>query len=195
LVTNTKRGYCSTHNTQWNKFGAVRPVKFSRPAPGGKCEICNVQIPEGRRRKVCSKACAQRKSRHRGERPKVTDCLGCGVEISLIVRRQDGRLRRSDKKWCNDCADGKVRRRVYKYDILPEQYAAANARGCEICRRTDVNVHVDHDHDCCPGDYTCGKCIRGFLCGSCNRAVGLFNDNIEIILAAATYMQRSQNLE
>ncbi len=36
---------------------------------------------------------------------------------------------------------------------------------CFICQRPgDWNLNVDHDHDCCLGSDTCGKCIRGLLC-------------------------------
>jgi hypothetical protein len=27
---------------------------------------------------------------------------------------------------------------------------------------------VDHDHTCCPKRFSCGKCIRGLVCRSCN---------------------------
>jgi hypothetical protein len=34
------------------------------------------------------------------------------------------------------------------------------------------NVHVDHDHRCCPGDYSCGRCVRGLTHEACNRRLG-----------------------
>jgi hypothetical protein len=41
-----------------------------------------------------------------------------------------------------------------------------------------IRLHVDHDHSCCSGNKSCGKCIRGLLCGGCNALVGM----LEIIL-------------
>jgi len=35
-----------------------------------------------------------------------------------------------------------------------------------------VSYHIDHYHGCCPGRYSCGKCIRGLLCGPCNVGLG-----------------------
>lgn len=34
--------------------------------------------------------------------------------------------------------------------------------------------HIDHDHACCAGPMSCGACIRGVLCGSCNMAFGQY---------------------
>ena len=43
-------------------------------------------------------------------------------------------------------------------------------RACAGCRtpRADVDLEVDHDHQCCPGTRSCGRCVRGLLCRSCN---------------------------
>src|SRR4051812_22405359 len=42
---------------------------------------------------------------------------------------------------------------------------------CWCCNRK-VAFQIDHDHECCPGPYSCGKCVRGILCMSCNTAIG-----------------------
>lgn len=51
---------------------------------------------------------------------------------------------------------------------------------CDLCQRalpigkhmTPV-AHVDHDHACCPGTRSCGLCVRGILCPTCNTRSGV----------------------
>ena len=65
---------------------------------------------------------------------------------------------------------------------------------CETCLApfaAPKDAHVDHDHDCCPGgNNSCGKCIRGFLCGSCNRALGMVGDDRHVLHALILYLDR-----
>lgn len=84
------------------------------------------------------------------------------------------------------------------YNLTPEQYAElfdAQGRCCAICKvdepggkhknspnRSDWNWAVDHDHET--------GVIRGILCERCNRALGMFGDDIEIIVSAARYLAR-----
>jgi hypothetical protein len=48
---------------------------------------------------------------------------------------------------------------------------------------------VDHQHSCCPGkSNSCGRCVRGLLCISCNSAIGMFDENVEVLRRAAAYV-------
>jgi len=73
-----------------------------------------------------------------------------------------------------------------RYGITSEQFdtmLSAQNGTCATCdtlaSETTKSFHVDHDHSCCPGEFTCGKCVRGLLCFSCNMALGYAQDNIE----------------
>lgn len=57
---------------------------------------------------------------------------------------------------------------------------AADARGGPL--------HVDHAHACCPGEASCGRCVRGLLCTACNNGLGLFRDDLLLLERAAAYL-------
>ena len=62
---------------------------------------------------------------------------------------------------------------------------------CAICGGLGVNKNyltVDHDHQCCDSDKSCGKCLRGLLCNLCNVGLGAFKDNLELLKKAIVYL-------
>jgi hypothetical protein len=66
---------------------------------------------------------------------------------------------------------------VKDYDAMYEKQEGK----CAICGiKRDKNLDVDHCHDT-------GK-IRGLLCNCCNQALGLLNDDENIIKKAAEYV-------
>jgi hypothetical protein len=50
---------------------------------------------------------------------------------------------------------------------------------------------VDHDHNCCAGEKSCGQCVRGLICSTCNTAAGLMRDDPRLARSLADYMERA----
>lgn len=96
--------------------------------------------------------------------------------------------------WCSGCATDYMLRR--RYGITRRQVDAllAEQGGCGICGVVEVGDgyrngwHVDHDHACCPGDVSCGRCVRGILCARCNKMIGHAEDRTDLLRAAIDYL-------
>lgn len=78
------------------------------------------------------------------------------------------------------------------YGITMEEFdaiLASQGGGCAICgvasERNGKRLAVDHDHSCCPGKKSCGKCVRAILCSPCNIGLGLFKEDAELLVKAA----------
>jgi hypothetical protein len=87
------------------------------------------------------------------------------------------------------------------YRITPDDFAAMlEAQGgvCACCGKPPAeseNLHVDHDHNCCPTkSKSCGKCIRGLVHNSCNRGIGLLGDDAESLLGSAQHVLSNRDL-
>lgn len=58
---------------------------------------------------------------------------------------------------------------------------------CAICKKNNLSgmrLAVDHDHKT--------GTIRGLLCLKCNRGLGCFEDQDELLVAAAKYLEKSR---
>lgn len=118
-------------------------------------------------------------------RSKKKTCLKCkeeklGTEFSRARSRSDGL-----QVYCTTCRLQMDRER--KYGCTSETYEEFLERQdslCAICgKKPDKEFHVDHDHKT-------GK-IRGLLCDTCNRGIGYFKDDSNILRAAARYLDGS----
>lgn len=88
-------------------------------------------------------------------------------------------------------------RLMYKFGITLDEYNAISASQggvCAICKMPEGifdkkanrfrSLAVDHDHGT--------GAVRGLLCGACNKALGLFRDNVEIINKACEYLKKER---
>jgi hypothetical protein len=57
---------------------------------------------------------------------------------------------------------------------------------CMICSKTQ-DLCIDHDHK--TGE------VRGILCGKCNRAIGLFSDESNLLVKAIEYLKDGPHFE
>lgn len=80
------------------------------------------------------------------------------------------------------------------YRLTYADYAdmLANQDGkCAGCS-TVTTLYVDHDHACCPTERTCGRCVRGLLCVSCNTGLGKLKDSIKVLSSLIDYLETHQ---
>jgi hypothetical protein len=97
------------------------------------------------------------------------------------------------KRSCRTCARANSRvQSIKKHGLTVEAYdemMAAREGVCDICgERDEIRLALDHDHNCCPGRVSCGKCLRGLLCRSCNKGLGHFGDDPARLEAALRYL-------
>ncbi len=99
--------------------------------------------------------------------PRPWSATGCKTEITRIASHRSP-ARKSSRKY-----------RIASYGLTQEQFdrlLAAQQHACGTCDEPFEEgqlIHVDHGHACCRGkNRSCGECIRGLLCHTCNIALG-----------------------
>jgi hypothetical protein len=149
-------------------------------------------------------------------------CTYCKVEQDVSLFSFDKQKRNGLTSWCRTCRlEGSRRwkaanpdvvrnsRLKHKFGITLDRYTEIfNAQGgvCAICRQVEKVVvrsdgyirrelAVDHDRSCCPTDRSCGECVRGLLCQSCNTGIGKLGDSVERLEAAIGYINKSNILK
>jgi len=136
-------------------------------------------------------------------------CKICGLEKPIDQFTKQGQYYRHRCKLCNTrrvqayyethpdryakWAESQSQTRYRKHGLTKTQFSdMVNTNGamCAICGERPW-TDIDHDHRCCPGSYSCGKCVRGLLCNQCNVAAGLLRDNPGTIRSMLRYIEKS----
>lgn len=183
---NRARGLCATH---WNyeQYGSCSNGCVT-PASGtsGWCPNCKKRGGSPTRRNKGSIVNSDIEK----------NCSGCDTIFPIEEFFASHHAYR-----CRDCQNKQKRKDYLKrtYGIEESTYIKmlnSSGGGCFICGKTKENnggryLSVDHDHSCCNGPRSCGKCVRGILCDTCNRAVGLLQDNPENAMAVAVYIKNN----
>lgn len=112
---------------------------------------------------------------------------------------------------CRSCVNARTKEyrdknpyhtRNKRYNIDFEDLLESQGGRCLVCKTSDPSGvagkgrdgwAVDHDHDCCPGKGSCGRCVRGILCHPCNVGLGFLNDSRERVQALLDYLASSTN--
>jgi len=89
-----------------------------------------------------------------------------------------------------------LKRNAMRHGITQEEFLSlrdSQDNLCAICK-ISIPTSIDHNHNCCNGTYSCGSCIRGLLCGKCNRGIGHFNDDIALLSNAIDYLNKFKSI-
>lgn len=115
-------------------------------------------------------------------------CTKCETEQPL----ESFYFSKSGKKnstWCKLCHKFSQIRNLYGLDRAT--YEAMAEQGCGICGSKSF-LQVDHDHACCSGRKSCGRCVRALLCKRHNVLLGFLRDDPNEIYLVSEYLEKSR---
>lgn len=141
------------------------------------------------------------------EQLKIKLCSKCKTEKFITEFTLDKKYKDGYYCWCKDCSynyrlswahKNKEKVRLIKtlslhrkLNISKDQYLELielQNNSCKICKKTasdqGKNLAIDHCHKT--------NKVRGLLCDKCNRGLGYFNDNLDSLQNAISYLKENK---
>lgn len=124
-------------------------------------------------------------------------CQTCGVNKPESEFRRNWRRSSCLDFNCHECVSHI--NRLSRFGLTPDQYISMlDAQGgvCAICEKPErsakkggriKDLAVDHDHET--------GAVRGLLCANCNKGIGNLGDSVDILIAAAAYLEAARGGE
>jgi hypothetical protein len=184
-----KRGMCSKHYQAWWK---QNKYKSRLTATGKVCNGCKQDKP-------LAEFYFERRSKH-GYHAR---CKECVASYSRAWRARNAAndpdyerqawYRSAEYRRQTHLATGWTHFLMKQYKLSADDFRSkldAQGGGCAICGRRDSGedgrqMHVDHCHKT--------GVVRGILCAPCNKGLGMFADDPDRLVAAATYLLQYMN--
>lgn len=109
-------------------------------------------------------------------------CRSCKVNKDIEDFPHFSTSEAGRKNTCKECSKklSKLRSKLKSENPPPE------AGPCPICENHTQFWILDHCH------FT--NCFRGYICNSCNLGIGRFNDDVEMLEKAISYLKKIQGL-
>jgi hypothetical protein len=166
--------YCSNHQRKCTYCGRT----YDRADPDGGTKYCSHE---------CKTAGYQSADNSNRRRQEPVPCANCQHPITGAKPNADV---------CRNCR-GRYSSQIASHHLDTDwALRLINATHCDCCGEKLTRNHdrhkgiVDHDHGCCPGQVSCGKCVRGIICNDCNTKAGAIEANPERYQAVLNYLGR-----
>lgn len=180
------RRLCAAHYAQHRSGRSMAPVGAARTVvkrPGcafGGCVraarasgLCTGHYQQQRKGKALAPLGKKRANGVVQEmiRRGIVECRECG-ECKPVAEYSPIGASGAPRPYCKPCNAERVR---LGHDNVTKEFVDRLLRfqeaRCAICgadNTTHRAMDIDHDHACCPGRRSCGRCVRGLICSSCN---------------------------